>query len=149
MLYIKEALPTESEFVVNFQKAMASETEGLILEDEKVKKGVAKFFDQPSLGTYFIAYDHKKPVGCLLIQYEWSDWRNAYVIWLHSVYVIPLYRGKGVFKMLYDKVLEIVKQDENYAGIRLFVDKSNIKAQKVYKKMGMTSEHYELFEWMK
>lgn len=149
MLYVKGALVSEIEVIANFQKAMASETEGLILEDEKVKKGITKFFDQPSLGNYLIAHDHEKPVGCLLIQYEWSDWRNAFVIWLHSVYVIPLYRGKGVFKLMYDKVLEKVKQDKNFAGIRLFVDKSNTKAQKVYKRMGMTSEHYELFEWMK
>ncbi len=43
----------------------------------------------------------------------------------------------------------IAKNNDNIGGIRLYVDKSNISAQKTYTKVGMNGEHYQLFEWMK
>jgi RimJ/RimL family protein N-acetyltransferase len=40
-------------------------------------------------------------------------------------------------------------QKSDVMGIRLYVDKRNIKAQRVYEAVGMTGEHYSTFEWMK
>ena len=34
-------------------------------------------------------------------------------------------------------------------GLRLYVDKTNTRAQKVYENLGMNGEHYHLYEWMK
>jgi RimJ/RimL family protein N-acetyltransferase len=31
----------------------------------------------------------------------------------------------------------------------LYVEKRNAAAQKVYERLGMSREHYEMFEWMK
>ena len=149
MIDIREALSSEIATIANFQVLMALETENLILDEKTVKTGVKKFFDKPEMGKYIMAEDGNELVGCLLMQYEWSDWRNSMVVWLHSVYVIPEYRKMGVFKLMYKYVENLVNSSPDYAGIRLFVDKSNEKAQHVYKKLGMTSEHYELFEWLK
>lgn len=149
MIDIKQANIEHLETIANFQKLMALETENLDLPIENLNKGVKKFFDEPFLGKYLIATSKDEIVGCLLIQYEWSDWRNAFVIWLHSVYVLPEYRKKGVFAEMYKYVKKKVETSDEYTGIRLFVDKTNVKAQKVYEKMGMSSEHYELFEWLK
>jgi len=33
--------------------------------------------------------------------------------------------------------------------VRLYVDKRNAAAQRVYERLGMTREHYDLFEWLK
>ena len=33
-------------------------------------------------------------------------------------------------------------------GLRLYVDKRNQAAARVYEKLGMTREHYDLFEWL-
>jgi ribosomal protein S18 acetylase RimI-like enzyme len=32
-------------------------------------------------------------------------------------------------------------------GLRLYVEKDNINAQKVYERTGMDGEHYRMFEW--
>lgn len=149
MLDIKTGNAEDMQTIANFQVLMAMETENFKLDLETVKKGITYFFQNPAMGKYLIVKEGKETVGCMLIQYEWSDWRNAKVIWLHSVYVVPEYRKKGAFKMLYEHVENMVKESEEFTGIRLFVDKTNTKAQQVYKKMGMTSEHYELFEWLK
>jgi ribosomal protein S18 acetylase RimI-like enzyme len=81
--------------------------------------------------------------------YEWSDWRNNTVVWVQSVYVLPEFRKKGVFNALYHTVKQMVMEDDSFAGIRLYVDRSNTNAQQVYQKSGMNGEHYQLFEWMK
>ena len=79
---------------------------------------------------------------------EWSDWRAGRVLWLHSVYVEPEMRALGVFRSLYEHVKNLVVSDESLRGVRLYVDKSNKKAADVYRKLEMSSEHYDLFEWM-
>ena len=43
----------------------------------------------------------------------------------------------------------IVQKDKNIRGLRLYVDKTNTNARKVYETMGMDGNHYLLFEWMK
>jgi len=149
MVNIQKACLNELSDIVKFQIAMAYETEKLILNEEIVYNGVKKIIDNEDLGFYLVALSVGKPVASLLCLYEWSDWRNAFIIWIHSVYVLPEYRKKQVFRMLFNHLKLHVENDEQYRGIRLYVDKRNNNAQMVYKKMGMTNEHYELFEWLK
>jgi ribosomal protein S18 acetylase RimI-like enzyme len=81
--------------------------------------------------------------------YEWSDWRNGTVIWIQSVYIAPNHRGKGVYKTMYEFIQKMVSDDPDLRGIRLYVDKTNHAAQKVYTNLKMNGEHYQVFEWMK
>ena len=87
-------------------------------------------------------------IGSLLITYEWSDWRNSFVWWIQSVYILPAHRRKGVFKDLYLHVRETALQN-GVAGLRLYVETENMTAQKTYTAMGMNSDHYKMFEWLK
>ncbi len=135
--------------IAKFQVAMAQETEGLDLDLDIVLKGVDSVFDDPNKGRYFIALNDKREcIASLLTVNEWSDWRCKNVLWIHSVFVIEEMRGKKIFKEMYQYLQEHVRNDENLAGLRLYVDKRNINAQEVYKKIGMTKEHYDLFEWL-
>ena len=135
--------------IAQFQIEMALETENLALDKDVVDLGVQAIFDDSSKGSYFVAEAKGKVVGSLLTTYEWSDWRNGQVIWIQSVFVKKPYRGQGAFRKLYEYIKDIVLSEKNdYRGIRLYVDKSNISAQKVYEKLGMQNHHYETFEWM-
>lgn len=149
MITIRASKPEEYAVIVQFQCLMAKETENLILSDQEVSKGVQHILNNPELGQYIVAEYQKDIVACLLIQFEWSDWRNKTVIWLHSLYVKNEYRQSGIFKKMYDFIKAMVNNDMRYAGIRLFVDKTNTNAQKAYWAVGMNNQHYELFEWMK
>lgn len=149
MLKIFKATEKELLEIVAFQLAMALETENLLLNEQTVLKGVTKIIENSQLGAYYVAMENDKVLGCLLTLFEWSDWRNASVIWIHSVYVQPASRKKGIFKSFFEYLSNIVNSDKNFAGLRLYVDKSNISAQKVYEKMGMNKNHYELYEWLK
>ena len=149
MIQIRKASISDIDKITEFQIAMAFETENMFLDNKTVSEGVKKIIENPQIGSYYIAQINNETLGCLLTLYEWSDWRNAFVIWIHSVYVDPHHRGEGVFKYLYGYLKNIVNDDINYVGLRLYVEKKNIKAQKVYEKSGMNKHHYELYEWLK
>ncbi len=147
-MHIREATRDNIKVITDFQKQMAIETENLFLNSELVKKGVTAVFKNRYRGTYYVVEIDEEIIACLLTTYEWSDWRNSYVIWIQSVYVLPNHRGKGVFKFMYNHIKELVKSKKKYSGIRLYVDKLNVNAQNVYKKIGMNGKHYRLFEDM-
>jgi ribosomal protein S18 acetylase RimI-like enzyme len=139
---------THADKIIDFQLKMALETEDLQLNEITVKKGVQAVFDDSKKGKYYVVTYENSVIASLLTTYEWSDWRNAKVIWIQSVYVLPEYRNKGIFKLMYAKIKDIVKNSTEFKGIRLYVDKSNMNAQKVYLALGMSNEHYQLFEDM-
>jgi len=123
------------------------ETEGMELDSDVVTEGVMALFDDTGKGQYFVAEEQDTVVASLMITYEWSDWRNANIWWFQSVYVIPGYRRKGVFRMMYDHVKK-EGMEQGIAGLRLYVESENIRAQKTYEAMGMNGQHYRMFEWM-
>ena len=147
-MHYREALPTDASAIIEFQLAMARETEDLALDRDLLTGGVHAVFADPTLGRYYIAESDNRVAGSLMITYEWSDWRNGMVWWIQSVYVVPELRGHGVYTGLYAHVKAMV-QESTVRGIRLYVDKRNVPAQQVYTKLGMNGEHYLVFEWMK
>lgn len=128
---------------------MAWETEQLRLDEPTVTKGVAAVFADPSKGTYYVAEREGQIQGSLLTTFEWSDWRNGTVLWIQSVYVKPEFRKKSIFSKLYRHIQEMIASDSGLRGIRLYADRTNTLAHGVYEHLGMTAEHYQMYEWMK
>lgn len=149
MVGIRIATIDDAATITDFQLAMALETEHLTLNKEKVTRGVIAVFNDSAKGKYFVAEAGKTVVASMLLTPEWSDWRNQWVWWIQSVYVVPAYRGKKVFSKLYSHIKKLIKTDPDAAGLRLYVDLTNNNAREVYKAIGMNGEHYQLFEWMK
>ncbi len=146
---IRKAQESDLADIVDFQMAMAMETENLQLDKSIVEKGVAAAYHDAAKGQYFVTEIDGEIASSLMITPEWSDWRNGLVYWIQSVYVKEKFRRLGIYSKMYAHIQAIVNEDENVRGIRLYVDKTNIRAQKTYKKTGMNGEHYQLFEWMK
>ena len=71
-----------------------------------------------------------------MITPEWSDWRNGVVYWIQSVFVKEEFRRLGIYRKMYAHIQDLVKKDENIRGIRLYVDKTNVRAQKTYENTG-------------
>jgi len=149
MIEIRVATMLDLEVLVAFQQKLAFESEGVTLDVEKVTLGMKRLLADASKGVYYVVQDGGQPIACHLITYEWSDWRNGMVWWLQSVYVSQDYRSKGIFRLMYDNIIRMINADPELIGLRLYVDKSNTKAMKVYEAMGMNGEHYTVFEWMK
>ncbi len=147
MISIRKATPGDAPSIIAFQQAMAMETEGLELRSEVITKGVMAVFRDENKGVYYVAEENGTVVASLMITFEWSDWRNSNIWWFQSVYVIPEYRRKGVFRMMYDHVRQ-EGMAQGIAGLRLYVEAENTRAQKTYEAMGMNGGHYRTFEWM-
>jgi GNAT superfamily N-acetyltransferase len=145
----RDATPHDIGAIVDFQIAMAQETEGVILDRTVCTLGVEAVFRDPSLGRYFVAVSPPDPLASLLITTEWSDWRNGTIWWIQSVYVRPAHRRRGVYAGLYHHVRRMAGADASVKGIRLYVHRTNTAAQAVYRRLGMDGEHYQVFEWMK
>jgi len=149
MITIHKAKPEHIEFLIDFQLRLAMESENVQLSTETLRAGMSAMFNDPTKGEYYVAIDGDQVIGCHMITYEWSDWRNGMVWWLQSVYVLDSHRKSGVFKKMYDNIISIISNDPGLIGLRLYVDKSNAKAMKVYEAMGMDGSHYTVYEWMK
>lgn len=148
-MLVRKAKPEDLNSILEFQLAMARETEGIDLERSIVEKGLTAVLKDSTKGNYYVAEIKGKVIGSLLTTFEWSDWRNGTVLWIQSVYVVPEFRRKGVYSKLYEHVKNHVLENNDLKGIRLYADKSNEGAHKVYQKLGMTPDHYITFEWLK
>ncbi|MBS13752.1 MAG: GNAT family N-acetyltransferase [Gemmatimonadetes bacterium] len=148
MINIRPAVVEDHELIVSFQLKMAQETEDVALDSETLSAGVWAALLDPVKGEYLVAEFNDERVGCLLTVREWSDWRNGEVIWIHSLYVVPEARRKGVFKQLYLYLKHQVDEDPELRGLRLYVHRDNTLAQSAYASLGMDGDHYRMFEWM-
>ena len=148
MITIRKAKPEDAPIIIDFQQKMAWETEQLILVDEKISIGVYGVFEDPSRGQYYIAESVGTIIASLLITYEWSDWRNTNVWWFQSVYVLPEFRRTGVFRNMYSFIKDEADKN-NIAGLRLYVESNNLRARKTYEALGMNSQHYAMYEWLR
>ncbi|HEX4048418.1 MAG TPA: GNAT family N-acetyltransferase [Elusimicrobiota bacterium] len=145
----REAHPGEAPELARFQLELARETEGLALDPDACARGVRAVFDDPSKGRWYAASIGRDVAASLLVTPEWSDWFDGTIWWIQSVYVVPERRGRGLFSGLYGFVKALATLEPSVRGLRLYVDKRNLAAKRVYRTLGMNGDHYELFEWMK
>jgi len=126
--------------------AMAWETEQRRLEPATIRRGIEAVMEDSDYGFYVVAESDGHVVGCLLITFEWSDWRSALFWWIQSLYVRPPYRRRGVFKHLHSFVKTRALQHPEVCGLRLYVEHSNHIAQRAYDQIGMTPTTYRMYE---
>ena len=132
--------------IAKFTAAIAAETECLQLDPDTVLSGVANAFASSDYGFYAVAECDAQIAGCLMVTYEWSDWRNGVQWWLQSVYVDPNFRRQGVFSKLYSYVIDLAKTKRNVCGVRLYVNRNNAKAIATYTSLGMQETNYLMLE---
>ena len=143
---IRLANKSDADALVEFNQAMALETEGKHLAGEKISNGVAAVFDDEKKGFYVVAENDESIIGGLMVTYEWSDWRNAWFWWIQSVYIRPEARGQGLYSRMYEFVKGRAADAGNVCGFRLYVETENTHAQAVYDAVGMQQSHYVMYE---
>ena len=144
---IIEADLTQLDYLVQANIDLALETEALNLDYKTVEAGTKAVLEEPKLGLYFIAMHQGEVIASMLITKEWSDWRNNNNAWIQSLFVQKPYRSQGVFKQLF-KHLEKLCNKGVFSGIRLYADRHNQNAIKIYQNLGLNDQHYIFFEKM-
>jgi ribosomal protein S18 acetylase RimI-like enzyme len=144
-LRVRRGALADAAWIRDCQLALAQETESLALDAVTVLRGVEHVLASPAIGFYVVVERAGARVACALVLYEWSDWRARQVWWIHSVYVLPGERGGGVFGALFREL----ERDAAACGapyLRLYVERANERAQRVYEKLGMSDRHYAMYE---
>jgi ribosomal protein S18 acetylase RimI-like enzyme len=145
-LEVRVANAADGDAFVRFNRAMALETENKELPETIVVSGVRAVFDEPARGFYVVAECAGEIVAALMVTFEWSDWRNADFWWIQSVYVSPSFRRQGIYRRLYEFVRHRARNDGGVCGFRLYVEKDNVGAQRVYESLGMSKSDYLMYE---
>ncbi|PEN11270.1 GNAT family N-acetyltransferase [Longibacter salinarum] len=145
---IRTADLSDVETLVEFNQAMAQETEDKSLDTSTLQAGVRALMLDSKKGFYLVAERNGTVVGSLMITTEWSDWRNGTFWWVQSVYVRLEARREGVYSALYAHVKAMARNEDDVCGIRLYVEKDNAAARTTYENLGMNQTAYRMYEQM-
>ena len=145
---VRTAEPKDVEAIAELNLAMAWETEHINLSPDTLVRGIQAVLDNPDHGFYVVAESDGHVVGCLLITFEWSDWRCGLFWWIQSLYIRPLFRRRGIFRRLHEFVKAEALHRSDVCGLRLYVEPSNQVAQRAYQQIGMHARSYRMYEQM-
>jgi GNAT superfamily N-acetyltransferase len=144
---VRQGQTGDAATIANFNCLLALESEGKTLEPAVVGAGVAASLADPTIkGPYYVVEEDGQLVGTMQITFEWSDWRNGWAWWIQGVYVREDARRKGVFRSLYNHVVQEAQKAGNVIALRLYVEKENHRAQKTYLSLGMGWLSYGIME---
>lgn len=145
-IQIRDARPDDRAIIADFNARLAHETEDKILDPDVLGRGVARALADPDRLRYWLAEFDGRAVGQAAITREWSDWRDGWLWWLQSVYVVPEARGRGVFRALYEQIRRLGRDDPEVIGLRLYVEGRNDRAQRTYHALGLAPAGYHVLE---
>jgi GNAT superfamily N-acetyltransferase len=146
---IRKAVLADAPAIAANNAAMAAETENRVLDPRIALAGAKALIKDPHKGFYLLAErpaPDPRPLGQLMITFEWSDWRDGCFWWIQSVYVEPDCRQAGVFSALFRRAGELARARKDTCGLRLYVDCDNERAKMVYEGLGMAQTAYRLYE---
>jgi ribosomal protein S18 acetylase RimI-like enzyme len=143
---VRPARQEDVSLMARWQEAMALESEDRKLDTAIVTRGIQRALDDSQKGRYFMAEIRGRPVGTVMLTWEWSDWRDGWWWWIQSVYVETHFRRRGVYRALYAHVLALAQADPEIRGIRLYVERDNTNARRTYEFLGMKDAGYAIFE---
>ena len=143
-LSIRRATPADAELIARYNAALAWESEHKTLDAATLARGVRAVLADPAKGFYTLAERGGEAVGQAMVTFEWSDWRDGWYWWVQSVYVREDARRGGVFRALFDHLRAQAMADPTVIGLRLYVERDNLRAQQTYASLGMSEEPYLL-----
>lgn len=142
---VRPARADDLDGIVARNLALCEETEDFSLDPDVLRAGVQRALGGSVGARYLIAERAGDVVGQLMLTTEWSDWRDAEVWWIQSVYVAPDHRRTGVYRALHDDAVARARA-RGAAGLRLYVETRNRAAMRTYERAGMVGGHYEVYE---
>jgi GNAT superfamily N-acetyltransferase len=145
-LAIRSASLVDLPTLVDFNTRLAWETEHKRLDADTIARGVRRALSQPALCRYFVAERSGQIVGQAMITIELTDWRDGVLWWLQSVYVAEAHRGGGVFRALFDHIRRLAEADPDVRGLRLYVERENERARRVYEQLGLAPSGHLVYE---
>lgn len=142
---IRAATIDDLDVLVAFNVALASESEGTVLDPVVVRRGVDWALRHPDELPYYVVEAGGRVVAQCAHSREWSDWQNGWLWWLQSVYVHPDHRGRRMFRHLFAHISRLAAARGDVCEIRLYVDTDNEPAKRIYETLGMKPAGYLVY----
>ena len=150
---IRDASPRDQAVIVEFNRRLADETEGKRLDSSVLERGVARALADSDRLRYWVVEQvgDQTIIAQTAVSREWSDWRDGWIWWLQSVYVVAEHRRRGLLRSLYKHIRDQAQAEPDVIGIRLYVEEANHRAQRTYEALGLKPGGYSVFEelWIK
>ena len=141
---VRQATPEDSKFLADNTADLSMETENKECNMELTTKFLTMALNRPNEIVYFIASFEDKDIASCGCTYEYNVVDNTMYLWFQSVFVDKDFRGKGVFRALFNHAQDIAIQ-RGYKGARLYVERNNEVARAIYQKYGF--EFVDLAIW--
>ena len=142
MYTIRQAEIGDLETIVGFTVLEAGEAEGLGVDTDGIRRGVAAGLEDPSVATYWLAESADgEIVASTSAVREWSNFNGGYYWWVQSMFIMPEHRGGG----LVDLLLDTMAKEAQAAGavdLRLYAHGSNRRAIEAYRRCGFEPTEY-------
>ena len=146
-LSVRSATLDDLPIIVEFNCRLAWETEHTRLDMPTITRGVRRALTQPEMCRYFVAQEPGgEVIGQAMVTYELTDWRDGVLWWFQSVYVAEPHRGHGVFRALFDHIVQAAGAAPDVRGLRLYVERENARAQRVYQQLGLAPSGHLVYE---
>jgi len=145
IIFVREAVQSDVPTLIEYNLSLAYETESILLDKNVLRLGIEKALERNDV-SYIVAELDNKIVGQTMITSEWSDWRNAVIWWIQSVYVNPDYRKRGVFQNILKYIEKLAEETPEIKALRLYVKDDNQIARRAYQNLGMKNSGYLVYE---
>ncbi len=139
MITIHDATPADFETIKNLAYSIWPDTYGAILSKTQLDYMLAKFYSAEMLNENYNSKNHRfllakegnQNLG--FASYE-HNYNLKQVTRIHKIYVLPQTQGKGIGKILMDKIEDLAKSNDSQR-LSLNVNRSN-NALIFYQKVG-------------
>ncbi|KAL4479479.1 hypothetical protein ABPG72_011801 [Tetrahymena utriculariae] len=134
--YIEEIHNGDVETIVEFQKHLAIDSEGVYLNEENVRTAIKFILDNPEYGIHFIirtVAPVQQSVSFALLCPEIDLYTNQQIWWYNSIFTEKSFRRRGFFTAMHEFISKWVGQSK----IKLYADENNQGALQCYHKLGL------------
>ena len=91
----------------------------------------------------FIIEWNNEMAGYVLAAVAYSNEAGGMCLWIEEIYILPVYRGKGIAKKLFELIETKWVPENDYKRVRLEVTGDNKNAIALYKQMGFKQLDYK------
>lgn len=141
----RQAEMKDVDLLLEFTRIEAEEAEARDLDLIQVRHAIEAAIQDPDYKAYYIVLIDEETHArghCSFIK-EWSDWNNAYYLWIQSIFIQQSARGTGGMPVLLDAV-ESLGRAWGSPEIRIYVHRQNHRAMHAWQREGFIDAGY----WM-
>ena len=145
-LTIRRGQQADTAVVAEYNRLLAEESEGKILDRDTLAKGVRAVLVNPIRGTYYLAeldgessVNSCSPMNGATGATVGSGGFRAFTSGADA-------RRRGVFRALYEHAEATARAEPDVIGLRLYVERNNGAAQQTYLRLGMQQTDYFVLE---